>query len=148
MRSRHKAAHRFYEAVMNLKCKMRCKLHRHRPQIEQVSETRFFAVRIGCGNIGTAGSQTLEPMRPNLRTTNQRSNQCFQIWNHRFPHRCEQQPQPLRHRTVSSSLTAGLHSTLHSTFARPRHKVRHRRPDLWEVRTPIASSYLGNPEHL
>ena len=28
----------------------------------------------------------------------------------------------LRHRTVSSSLTAGLHSTLHSTFARPRHR--------------------------
>ena len=31
---------------------------------------------------------------------------------------------------------------------RLRHKVRHRRPDLWEVRTPIASSYLGKKHQI
>ena len=48
-----------------------------------------------------------------------------------------------RHRSLDSSLPSSLHSTLHSTLAKLGHKVRHRRPDLWEVRTPIASSYLG-----
>ena len=63
-------------------------LRRHRPQIEKVSETHVYAVRIGCENRRTAGSQTFGPMRPNLRTTGspfedllvpQRSNKCFSI---------------------------------------------------------------------
>ena len=58
----------------------------------------------------------------------------------------------LRHRSLDST----LHSTLHSTFARLRHrsldstlhstlgsKVRHRRPHLREVRTPIACQLSG-----
>ena len=48
-----------------------------------------------------------------------------------------------RHRSLDSSLPSSLHSTLHSTLAKLGHKVRHQRPDLWEVRTPIVSSYLG-----
>ena len=44
------------------------KLHWHRPQTDKVSETLFYAVRICCGNSGTAGSPTFEPMLPNLGT--------------------------------------------------------------------------------
>ena len=41
---------------------IKTKLHRHRPQIEKVSETLLYVVRIRCCNSGIAGSQTLEPM--------------------------------------------------------------------------------------
>ena len=71
----------------------RKKLHRHRPQIEKVLETLFYAVRIGCGKKGTAGSQTLEPMLPNLGPTSSQFKKhqfpnvprCFPSWNHGFP---------------------------------------------------------------
>ena len=59
---------------------------------------------------------------------------------HPAKHLC--QTSPPQSGQQPSSLHSSLHSTLHSTLAKLGHKVRHRRPDLWEVRTPIASSYL------
>lgn len=44
------------------------KWHQQMPEIEKVSEAFLYAVRIGGGNSRTAGSQTLEPVRPNLGT--------------------------------------------------------------------------------
>ena len=70
------------------------KIQRNRPQIQKVSDKQFYAVQIGRSKSETAGSQTLEPTRPNLRTTGspfeellvpKRSNQCFPILEPRVP---------------------------------------------------------------
>ena len=88
-------------------------LHRHRPQIEKVSETFLYVVRICCCNSGIAASQTLEPMCPNLKTTGsafeellvpQYSKQCFTILEPRVPNSKElnQRSQILEPRVPSS----------------------------------------------